>query len=205
MKRIVLVIITALLFVVQGAGAQPQHSDSAVCDEQKVENSGLNTEIKDSILYSKLTSDQLMELKKQENEVELMKIDAASRNDMPLNSAGIVLIVLLPFLFIIILSIIQSNVRDREAKRKYELYMKSLEMGQSIPDHFFDEPKKQSTVLNLKKGIIWLAIGLSTIISILIIREPDALFLGIVPSFVGIGYLLVHVLDKPKKTDEQNG
>jgi len=43
-----------------------------------------------------------------------------------------------------------------------------------------------------------------------IVNEKDGLIVGIVPTFVGIGYLLVHKLDKPKtdsstNKDEQNG
>ena len=96
-------------------------------------------------------------------------------------------------------------MRNRESQRKHDLYMKSLEMGQAIPDHFFDEPKKVNVISNLKKGILWLSAGLGALVYFTIINEEEALILGIVPAFIGAGYLLVHLLDKPKKTDEQNG
>ena len=156
---------------------------------------------KDSILFEKLSADQLLELKKQETAIELERIDAESREDMPLNGLGIVTIVLLPFLFVIV--IIYLNVRQKniESKRKYELYMKSLEMGQTIPEHFFDEPKSANKASNLKRGIILLMVGISFGLFAIIKKDTDLIILlaAIIPTFVGIGYLLVHKLEKPKK------
>jgi len=156
---------------------------------------------KDSILFDKLNSDQLLELKKQEMVVELKRIDAESREDMPLGSFAIVLIVILPFLFVI--TIIYLNVRQKntESKRKYDLYMKSLEMGQTIPEHFFDEPKNVGKPSNLKRGIILLMVGISFGLFAFIKRDTDLIILlaAIIPTFVGIGYLLVHKLEKPAK------
>jgi len=156
---------------------------------------------KDSILFDKLNSDQLLELKKQEMVVELKRIDAESREDMPLGSFAIVLIVILPFLFVI--TIIYLNVRQKntESKRKYDLYMKSLEMGQTIPEHFFDEPKNVGKPSNLKRGIILLMVGISFGLFAFIKRDTDLIILlaAIIPTFVGIGYLLVYKLEKPVK------
>ena len=78
-------------------------------------------------------------------------------------------------------------------------------MWQTITEHFFDESKKTNIIIKLKKGILWLSVGLSILIYVIFIKENEALIFGIVPTFVGIGYLLVHYLDKPKHTDEQNG
>jgi len=80
-------------------------------------------------------------------------------------------------------------------------------MGQTVPEHFFDEPKKANSASNIKRGILWLAIGLAVLIYFIVEHKNDALILGIVPTFVGIGYLLVHFLDKPKSinSDGQHG
>jgi hypothetical protein len=62
----------------------------------------------------------------------------------------------------------------------------------------------------MKKGILWFVVGLALVISFIVIGEKDALIVGIVPAFVGIGYLLVHFLEKPKTNstvdnNEQHG
>jgi len=62
----------------------------------------------------------------------------------------------------------------------------------------------------LKKGILWAAVGLALLIYFIIEHKNNGLILGIVPTFIGIGYLLVHYLDKPKtdstgNNNEQHG
>lgn len=205
MKRIGLLMICVFLITAMQLKAKDVKPDSIVNKEVIIEKRELSQASKDSILYSKLSAEQLLELKDKENLVELQRIKAENGNDIPLNGFGIVMIVLMPFLFVIFVMIILSRIRNRESQRKYDLYMKSLEMGQTIPEHFFDEPKKSNQISNLKKGILWLSIGLALLIYVIFIYETDALILGIVPTFVGVGYLLVHYLDKPKKADEQNG
>ena len=160
---------------------------------------------KDSILFSKLTSEQIMELKRNDLQVKQKEIESRVQSDMPLNAFAIVMIVLIPFLTLILAILIVGNVRNRESERKHMLYLKSLEMGQAIPDHFFDTPKKPKNESNLKTGIILLAIGLGFTTLYVFVQHEIAIMLGIFLAFLGIGYLLVHLLDKPKKVDEQNG
>ena len=153
---------------------------------------------KDSIMLSKLSPNQLADLKKQELEVEKRRVENEGRNQMPFNGFQLFMICLLPFLFVSVIVYIISKAKTDESKRKYDLYAKSLEMGQTVPEHFFDEPKKVNPSSNLKKGTLWFMIGLAVVISFVIINEKDGLIVGIVPAFVGLGYLLVHYLEKSK-------
>ena len=209
MKRIGLFLLALTLFVGANAANSTLNVDSLknaiIRDSKEIQD-----QKKDSIMFSKLSADQIMELKKGEQDVRRQMIENEGRNEMPLNGAGIVVICLLPFLFVIGIIYIQARTRNLESKRRYDIYLKSLEMGQSIPEHFFDEPQKTNASSNLKKGILWLVVGIAIVISFIVMKEIDGLIVGIVPAFVGLGYLLVHVLDKPKneltdKKDEQHG
>lgn len=209
MKKLGLLLVTVLLFAGAQAKEQINPSDS-VKQEAVVQTEGISQSAKDSILLQKLSPDQLAELEKARLDVETQRIASESHSDMPLSSTAIVLICLLPFLFVVAVLVVLANSRNRESKRKYELYMKSLEMGQTIPENFFDEPKKSNPNSNLKKGILWFVVGAALLIYFVIVNQKDGLIVGIVPTFVGIGYLLVHKLDKPKteitiNSDEQNG
>jgi hypothetical protein len=151
-----------------------------------------------------------MQLENGRLELERQKVDADNGNKLPMSPFAIFMICMLPFLFAAV--IIISNVRSKnaESKRRYDLYAKSLEMGQTVPEHFFDEPKKENPASNLKKGILWFVVGIALLISFIVMSEKDALIVGIVPTFVGIGYLLVHFLEKPKTistgtNNEQHG
>ena len=210
MKRIGLFLLALTLFVGANA-AKPTviHKDSVkevrITHTEKDENSA-----KDSMMMQKLSSDQIMQLENGRLELERQKVDADNGNKLPMSPFAIFMICMLPFLFAAV--IIISNVRSKnaESKRRYDLYAKSLEMGQTVPEHFFDEPKKENPASNLKKGILWFVVGIALLISFIVMSEKDALIVGIVPTFVGIGYLLVHFLEKPKTistgdNDEQHG
>jgi len=202
MKRIVLLVVATIVATLAALSVEPK-TDSVVRKEVKIIKTDETKAQKDSILYSKLSAEQLMELKKEEALIERELIDANSREDMPLNGFGIVVIVIMPFVFVLLLMWILGRERSKESIRKHDLYLKSLEMGQSLPENFFDRPQ-QATSSNLKKGVLWLAVGLAILVFFLVYHNKFALIAGIIPTFVGVGYLLVHFLDKPKN-NEQNG
>ena len=212
MKRLGLFLMTLVLLVSTQSIFATVNEDSlknVMKDEILQDDEAARARQKDSVILSKLSPQELMELKQQEFAIEKQRIDKEGRNEMPLNGAGIVLLCMLPFALVITIIGINVRARNRESQRRYDIYMKSLEMGQTIPEHFFDEPKKQeSTASNLKKGILWLVVGLGIVISFIVIHQHNGLILGIIPAFVGVGFLLVHFLEKPKAdtgNNEQHG
>jgi len=213
MRRIGFLLMAILLFVgiqTSKAGVNVDSLKNELKEELIKNSKELHDIQKDSFILSKLSPVQLMELKQKELEVKQQEAENDGRSDMPLNGFGIVLICMLPFLFAGTIIVVNVRAKKEESKRKYDLYTKSLEMGQTVPEHFFDEPKKVNPSSNLKRGILWLVIGLGLVISFLVIHEKDGLILGIVPAFVGVGYLLVHFLEKPTaestvNNDEQHG
>lgn len=207
MKRFIFMLVSIVLISTTSYIKAQDEQDGT---NQKVPKTELTQAEKDSILFAKLSPEQLMELKRQELELESQKIEANSREDMPLNGFGIVMIVMLPFLFVITIVTLNVRRKNAESKRKYELYIKSLEMGQTIPEHFFDEPQT-SKASNLKRGIISLMVGIAFGLYVIIEKNTELPFLmaALIPGFVGLGYLLVHFIEKPKnqhpaeKQDEQ--
>lgn len=209
MKRIGLFLLVLTLFVGAQAAEKGVNMDSL---KQVVANNSkeVQDQRKDSIMISKLSPSQLMLLKQQELEIKKQEIEKEARQGMPFSGFQLFLIVALPFLLAVVIIYIVSRSKKEESKRRYDLYTKSLEMGQTVPEHFFDEPKKANPVSDLKKGVLWLAVGLAILISFLLMGQRHALIVGIVPAFIGAGYLLVHFLDKPKtdttvNNDEQHG
>jgi len=209
MKRIGLFLVALTLFVGAHAAEKGVNMDSL---KQSIISTSkeIQEQKKDSAMFSKLSPNQILELKKGEQEVQKQQIIKEGRNDNPFNGFELFLIVLLPFLFVATIIYMNVKAQKEESKRRYELYSKSLEMGQTVPEHFFDEPKKNNPTSNLKRGILWLVVGLGLLISFSVMHQRDVLIVGIVPTFVGIGYLLVHFLEKPKtettgNNDEQHG
>ena len=209
MKRLGLFLLVLIVFM--GAHAAEKGINMDSLKQAIISNSKEIHDIqKDSVMYSKLTPDQLMELKKQELEVKKKQVENDGRSDMPFNGFELVLICILPFVFVVVVIAVQVRAKKEESRRRYDLYTKSLEMGQTVPDHFFDKPKNANPISDLKKGVLWFVIGLAILISFVVMHKTNGLIVGIVPTFVGIGYLLVHYLEKPKTNttadnDEQHG
>jgi len=208
MKRLGLFLLVLTLFVGANA-AKPAINIDSLKDEIVRNSKEIMEQKKDSITFSKLSPNQILELKKGEQEVQKKRIENEGRSDMPFNGFELFMICLLPFLFVAVIIGLNIRAKNAESKRRYDLYSKSLEMGQTVPEHFFDEPVKANPSSNLKKGILWAAVGLALLIYFLIEHKNNGLILGIVPTFIGIGYLLVHYLDKPKTDstldNEQHG
>lgn len=209
MKKLGLLVMALLLFAGIQATASEVNIDSLKQEIIK-QSKEIREQQKDSIMLSKLSPNQLLEIKKQEMEIKKQEVENEGSSDMPFNGFELFLICLLPFLFVSVIVFLNARVKNAESKRRYELYQKSLEMGQTVPEHFFDEPKKVNPSSNLKRGILCLAVGLALLIYFAINHNSFALIAGIIPAFVGVGYLLVHYLDKPKtdattKNDEQHG
>ena len=203
MKQIGLFLLALKLVVGAHAAEKSVNIDSL--KREVINNSKeIQEQKKDSVMFSKLSADQILQLKKGEQEVQKQQIEKEGRNDMPFNGFELVLICILPFVFVVTIIAVQVKAKKEEARRRYDLYTKSLEMGQSVPDHFFDEPKKTNPISDLKKGILWLVVGIAILISFVVMHHTNGLIVGIVPTFVGIGYLLVHYLEKPKTNTTGN-
>lgn len=196
MKRIFSTVVTVVLLSL-AVVSNAQEESIAPQEAAPVE---MTQAQKDSVLFSKLTPDQLMELKRMEMAVEKERIQARSKEDMPLSGFGIVMIVLAPFLFVIGIIVISNRAKQAESKRRYEIYMKSVELGQPVPAHFFDEPERNNKSSNLKRGIIAMMVGLAFGIYVLVSNNTNLVFMmaALIPGLVGIGYILVHILEKPK-------
>jgi len=209
MKRIGLFLLALTLFVGANAANPTVINKDSVKEVRITHTERDENSAKDSMMMQKLSSDQIMQLERDRLELERQKVDANSGNKLPMSPFAIFMICLLPFLFAAVNIIGSIRSKSAESKRRYDLYTKSLEMGQTVPEHFFDEQKKDPTT-NLKRGILWFVIGLALLISFIVMSQKEALIVGIVPTFVGIGYLLVHFLEKPKtnstgEIDEQHG
>lgn len=203
MKKIIILFVS-LLLINSTSMIQAQETEPTV--EPTVQKTELTQAEKDSIMLEKLSADQIMELKRQEMEVEKERIQARSRNEMPLTNFSIVMICLLPFAFVIIIVFLNVRKKNAESRQRYELYMKSLEMGQTIPEHFFDQPKQNDKASNLKRGVILLMLGIAFGVFAIIDSNSSLIILlaAIIPTFVGVAYLLIHKLEKPALEDKKD-
>lgn len=111
----------------------------------------------------------------------------------------IVLPTLITFGAIVLIVFFSTKHRKEREKARNELYLKSMEAGQPLPEKFFEEPVKQSS--NLKKGAIWLAVGLGVMIFGLFESDDSLTGMGAIPAFIGVAFLLVYFIEKKNNND----
>ena len=134
------------------------------------------------------------------------------------------IVLTVPFIFVIVIEWIKSVEKRKRYDLQAELYAKALEKGQSISTDWFTEVKKKRNPRNpLNTGIILMSAGagislLFWLMSISFVRiDPDASVridtdastalisvasVGVVPFLVGIGFLIIHFIEKKKTTNE---
>ena len=111
----------------------------------------------------------------------------------------IALPVLITFGAIVLIVYFSTKHKKEREKARYDFYLKSLEAGHTLPENFFEEPVKQSS--NLKKGAIWLAVGLGVMIFGLFEVDNSLMGIGAIPAFIGAAYLLVYFIERKNNND----
>jgi len=108
----------------------------------------------------------------------------------------------------------RNNVKNKRYQLQAELYAKALEKGQPIPtDLFAAEPERKRNTLNTGIILISAGIGISVLFVLMAFSlaklEPDAFFalmsaasVGAVPFLVGVGFLIIHCIEKKKAATE---
>lgn len=123
------------------------------------------------------------------------------------STLGIIGIFFLPIIMVILIVWFKSDENRKRNRLQAELYAKALEKGQEIPADIFAPPPKQVNYLN--RGIICIAAGLGISLFLwLATNDFDrmrAASLGIIPFFIGIGYLVIYFLNKKNGKTENAG
>jgi hypothetical protein len=191
-KRVARILpVLAILMVVLPARAQePPDSREAALTADTVKEAAEGVGLSDAVI-DKLEPELLYDLVR-------YKIHADSMGQESEVAAWAVPLFMFGFTFLIIGAIFLFRFRkDRE---KHTTLRLMVEKGVEIPSRLLDPPAKLSDV---RKGILLLSVGMgfSLMMLLICIWEPEAIKgapVGVVPGLIGLGYLLLHKLDKKK-------
>jgi len=108
----------------------------------------------------------------------------------------------------------RNNAKNKRYQLQADLYSKALEKGQSVPTDLFAEPVKKRNPLNT--GIICMAAGVGISLFFFLISISFAKIaaeggatamlsvasIGVIPFLIGLGFLIIHLIEKKKATNE---
>jgi hypothetical protein len=199
MKRLGIFLLGVFLLVgSMAAQDQTKQDTSKAVTRDSLEQLYMNDDLdaREAILLKKLDAKQLMDL-------ETMRLNEQGKNNMPFSGTGLMLICLAPFIMVILIVYFVSRESAKKDKLRYEISMKALELGQPLPESFFDEPKKKTS--RLQSGLVWLGVGIAIVIASYVVDIEKMFLFGIIPAFAGLGILIAYFVEKPKnKTPEVN-
>ena len=112
--------------------------------------------------------------------------------------------IICPIIMVALIVWFRLNYKNKQNKLKAELISKAIEHGQTIPDNLFETKKPKDKNGPMNTGIIMISIGLGIMLFFATTDNiTKALGMGVIPLVIGIGFLLIHFLDKkqPKEND----
>jgi hypothetical protein len=145
--------------------------------------------------YKKLSPDQIYDLAQKK-----MKMESLSNSYKPESWAAITapIATFAMIVLIVFLVMLYRSKKDREMHTTLRLM---VEKGADIPAELLHPKQKSTSNTDLRRGVLLLFTGMGymAFMGILGMLEPDALKglgVGLIPIFIGIGYLLVWRLSK---------
>ena len=190
-----LVLFASFILAVQSFG-QTSQSDSI-----KFQHDSVKTDLNLSgDIINKLDNKDIVEIIKyreklaQEKELANAKMNLSAQEG---DYSDFVLLILIG-VFILSLFVIPYYFNLKKAKGRQQIILNLIEKDKDIPDNLFANPQKpqKSTASDLRKGIILIAFGLSIGIIIFVLRiQSNFWTIGLIPVFIGIGYIISFKLD----------
>ncbi|MDA0347441.1 MAG: DUF6249 domain-containing protein [Verrucomicrobia bacterium] len=99
-------------------------------------------------------------------------------------------------------------------KNRHATIQKYLELGKEVPEELLADrgkPKNWQPVSDIRKGLIWCSVGLGISLTLFILTGSSiynfsgagrSSAIGIIPLFIGIGYLIAAKLDAKGSNEE---
>lgn len=111
----------------------------------------------------------------------------------------IVGIMVIPFVFVLIIILIKSVDNRKRMQMKADLYAKAIEKGVELPRDLFEIPKQKHS--SLKTGILMISIGIGISVFMFLNESRSGYEIrsaasGLIPFFLGVGFLVVHFVFK---------
>jgi len=99
--------------------------------------------------------------------------------------------------------IVLAAFRNRTNKQRMvnELALKLAEKGHPIPPELFVEAVRQKS--DLRRGIIWAAIGMGVVMFGIFDGDSDIMGIGFIPLMIGVGFAVAAWLENKQKARQQ--
>jgi hypothetical protein len=99
--------------------------------------------------------------------------------------------------FLVVFAIVAAILyqRHRSERERHATLREMIEKGTAIPPELITPPTKRDEHSNLRRGVVLTSLGVGMVLCLLSLGK-DKWGLGLLPGFIGLGYLLVWRLER---------
>jgi len=172
---------------------------------QSNQNDSIKTDLNlSSEVVSKLDNKDIVEIIKYREKLVQEKDMAQMHKPNLTSESTATLWSILIGLFILSLFVIPYYFNFKKTKARQQIISKLIEKDIDIPKELLAKPKKTRRS-DLHNGIIYIAFGFSLCIVIFILRIHSNFWtIGLIPMFIGIGYVISFKLAHSSETKSEN-
>ena len=129
------------------------------------------------------------------------------------NSLVTIIVIILPFAFVILIEWQKSKERKKRYELLADLYSKAIEKGQPLPTNVYSNLDSKKN--KLSEGIICISIGIGLSLFLFLMSNSLAATdinasnamksvasVGIIPFLVGIAIIITHFIEKKKSAGD---
>ncbi len=162
----------------------------------------------DSIDDTTLAEDQAAyDFEKERLEIERLKEVSKSENAVALTAVTFGTVI--PFAAICVIIWLVFYYNSKKRKEKYRLIEKAIEKGVDIPESVFSEGKSKdknesAPIAQIRKAIVLISVGVAGIVFFAICGSPEMAGLVSMVALIGIGNLIVGILEYRKQQHKSN-
>ena len=195
-----LVLLASFILVVQSFGQNSQSDSIKSQHDSVIIDLNLSSEV-----INKLDNKDVVEIIKYREMLAQEKELANAKMNMPNLTSELTATIwsILIGVFILSLFAIPYYFNSKRTKARQQIINKLIEKDRDIPKELLAKPHKTRRS-DLHKGTVLIAFGLSLCIVIFILRIYGNFWtIGLVPLFIGIGYVISFILDRSIKSKSE--
>jgi hypothetical protein len=200
MKFCILILFAGFMLAVQTSGQNSQSDSIKFQDDSVKTDLNLSGEV-----VKKLNNKDIVEIIKYREKLAQEKEMARAKMNLPNLTSEFTATIwsILIVIFILGLFAIPYYFNSKKAKARQQVITKLIEKDRDIPKELLAKPQKIRRS-DLHKGIILIAFGLSISVVIFVLRiQSNFWTIGLIPVFIGVGYLISFKLGQSFKSKSE--
>ncbi len=91
----------------------------------------------------------------------------------------------------------------KQSRDKYHMVETMIKNGLPVPEYIFKSERSEPTpTLNLRNGLIYIAVGIGSAIALFMLDQTEAIGIASIPILVGVAYIIMYYVTREKVCEQ---